>query len=168
LPSTSLLLFNAADISTNVKNMATEVKEYCLTTDCRRMLIAQYFGYEHSEQDSHSCCDNCRKSCGCIECINTESSDSQSMVQKEDETENFVNMVYCELLDLFGHINGSLSTKSRIRNELYTGLSTSLAKQLADDYAKYSSLNNLATDFPFLSVDYTRQICGAIGRIIGK
>jgi hypothetical protein len=81
---------------------------------------------------------------------------------------SFVSKIYSELLQLFGHINASCSTKNRIKPELYTGLSATLAKQLADGYDRYLCVDNIVMDYPFISSNVMEQICNIISCTIAK
>lgn len=65
----SCVYYNASDISNAKKGMSADIRKYCLTNDCRRQVLADYFGYQfHRTSVNHNCCDNCTKVCRCKSC----------------------------------------------------------------------------------------------------
>ena len=58
-------LFNAQDLASNNKSMSSKVREMCLSKQCTRKLLKNYFVGDRNEKEnvnpsgSSHCCHNC-------------------------------------------------------------------------------------------------------------
>lgn len=166
LPCSSTVLFNASHISSNVREMSEAMKHYCRSADCRRSLLAYYFGYEYEVfQCRRACCDNCMAKCACSECAilvndNVRTDNEIALCSGIDNCmkvdEKLVETIKC----LFNTINDEYScfSKCSLKPELYTGLCDSLATLIAQNALKYVSSQTISNDFPFISLSVCERI----------
>lgn len=166
LRASSTVFFNSSDISSNAKGMSADIKNYCLSTECRRFFLALYFGYNHdSPTNLHDCCDNCSKICKCFDC--SEQYTASTLPHSADYCSN-VNLLslkdnlFNDMLVLFNSINSKFVVHGRLRPELYTGLTDLFAKEVCTKAHTYMSSSDLLCDFPFLSTSVVEQIYALI------
>jgi len=161
--ATALLLFNASHISSTIKDMAPEMKKYCMTNGCRRLLLSEYFDFQFDACDKgHYCCDNCAELCKCGTCILSMFKES-TVLEDGVTAASVVSGLHHKkavLLNLFAKINEDAGIVSgcRYKPDMYTGLSESLADKLVECPSKYVKIENLLADFPYISMNIAEKI----------
>ena len=68
----SRVFFNSYDISKAKEHLQHVMRNFVTTSDCRRKIILEYFGFSlpvsEGECTLHLCCDNCAATCCCGDC----------------------------------------------------------------------------------------------------
>ena len=160
LTSTAQLMYNASDIAANIADMSEDMRKYCLTTDCRRLVLSNYFGYVIEQKEIiHECCDNCAKHCKCSYCKNLLFSpdklntvDTELLVVSITKKEQIKLAIDC----LFQRVNSSIN--SRLRPEIFTGLTDNCAISIVENALKYTNILLLKQDYPFMPENVVTEL----------
>jgi hypothetical protein len=138
-------------------NVSPEMKQYCQSTECRRLFITEHFVFEKENQSlvNHDCCDNCKLVCKCTQCTDQQ---TQSVVTKSNN--NNQNRDTCnEIQNVLHQLFNSLKPRSNIMNSaITTGLSPHLAADISLHYTKYTDEASIAANYPYLSADTVNYI----------
>ena len=151
---TATLHYNNEDLGR--PNVTKEVKDFCRLTTCRRVYLCDYFGTTTAfDGPPHSCCDNCSMTCEC--CQDSETFEDQDMstnhVPHNATTER---LIYCATTQVFNATNKKMNTA--IDPKLLTGLTTSLALDVATNYEMFASEDVLALNYFYIEPRYIKVI----------
>ena len=77
----AIIYFNNTDIQPSLDDMHPDIRKLCLSTTCRRKIVAEHFDWTIDEEMypfKHHCCDICEKGCECDECFSKTTSDIEN------------------------------------------------------------------------------------------
>ena len=153
LPAEAIMYFNKEDIGKST--VRPEVREYCLLESCRRKYLCVHFGTpNHSVFDKtllHCCCDNCEKLCECVQCTRNREYTPPTAVEDDSHDSSVEEAIQAALLNVFCMINSE--EQSAIDAELLTGLTPTLATDVAVNYHLLFNLDTLLVNYFHLRRD---------------
>ncbi len=152
----AVVYYNMEDIGR--RTVTTEMREFCLNSDCRRQFIAEHFGYGIEQVLlKHDCCDNCERQCQCEYCNISKSVEELTMpITIGEEKQLTCDEVYYALINLFDMLSNT--GDDLINPALTTGLSSSLATVIACQHRRYTDQATLSRDHSHLSQDIVNYI----------
>lgn len=162
------MYFSNSDIATNVPGMTDEMRDYCRTTSCRRAFISEYFNSPLEKpadlEVTHDCCDVCECICKCTQCIELDPTSRQKQVtdtNKELKDPLVQEQIEIALMAYFNMENASTEYGS-----LQTGLSQSLAKNIANEYNLFENTLELNKKYLGLPDLYIQNITCIISQVL--
>jgi hypothetical protein len=151
--------FNKEDLGKQTTSL--EMKAYCLLSSCRRKFLCEHFGTEFVANDVHFCCDNCQQTCLCDQCVETSSQTLNDLFSESfDELHDaqIDSCIHAALQQYFSAVNGLVQTDTVLDAALHTGLTESLARDIAAKYEYLVNRDLLRETFSYLSEEYVAVI----------
>ena len=150
------------------KTVRTEVRQYCETDGCRRKFLCTHFGTIcHDVSTKHDCCDNCERACSCDKCAVLDVGASSGL----DATLNPLTYdvekgetLYNILSELFEAVN--VSSDCGVDAALMTGLTPSLAADVASHYYAFPSIDIMKTNYFYLEQDVVELIYDTLSQFL--
>jgi hypothetical protein len=159
----AIIFYNKDDLGKSTTR--PEVKEYCQLESCRRKFLAKRFGLKDSADVQfapsklHWCCDNCSSLCECPDCISARTTKITEIHGSDDGTvDNDVikDVIHQTLLSVFDAINKEM--RGSIDVTLCTGLTVTLADDIAQNYRYLMDFDALCIMYSYLNNDFLEAI----------
>ena len=171
-PAVATIYANSSDLAASNVHLTEDMKEYCKTKNCRRQLLMSYFGFEAVEiVPKHMCCDNCKDSCICNDCKESEEKTELHMkhlfVCKPKPNVEVMDTIKYTLSQYFICENSVISDPFP---EILTGLCSDLASDIAANYVfkTHIDLCEFREQYPNISHSYAKNIVDIINHVITK
>lgn len=178
LQAEATIYFNSYDISKAKRGLQdTMIKFVKSTSECKREIILQYFGYASPlrTDGGHNCCDYHRKKCSCDECkkifqetetiledhCSTHSPTAKMNVSKEQR-----ELIQKELLSYRDTLGNSRSCVGSV--SLSTGFSLELVDMAVDSIEHLDSVETIMSSLPVFSENNARVIFEIIQSVISR
>lgn len=144
------------------------MKEYCRIGTCRRQYLSSYFGdkYICEQVKLHDCCDNCAAVCNCDFCLThgtdeEESEDSQPSHEQRSQVKYALQQYFDAANSLVASMN-----EDTLDPSLYTGLTSELLLDIAKNHENLLSFDIFFIAYPYIDVDYAKEIVNIINHCI--
>jgi len=143
------MYYNSNDLSAVRKDLTKAMKSLCTGTyDCRREFILEQFGFKPDPeiQYTHECCDLCSTKCTCIVCTTRQIYIAPINLTLHDEGKEMCERILKKYVDT---VNSAINNPMP---SLISGLDSCLVSKIMKRTVFYSSVPNLAADFPEIVV----------------
>lgn len=178
LPAKATIYYNAYDISKAKRGLQDiMIKFVKSTSDCKREIILQYFGYQAPDRTDggHDCCDYHRNICSCELCVSEakkpkfvtevdlQSTAPTGSITVSKEQRDLFRQRLLSFRDTLGTSRSCVGSVS-----LSTGFSLELVDKAVQNFENLDSIGSILSYLPVFSEDNAKAIFDILQSVLGE